>query len=351
MKKQRTFHIVFTKLIVSAIIAIACSLLSPQYLRASGTPSGIIIHHSDDCSKENTFKETYDDMGQGHSDVLSNMEHTFTATLDASLVEEYGGLPFKWRVSERDIEQNTEIIISQINGKMYEGDSFSFTAKPGCSYSFYVSLGNGIIGRYTSNSYEKDITKIPEEPKVNVVTDMTMPKVTNISLSGLSTNIAAGKSIQLTPTVLPVNAGNKALKWTSADTKIATVTQSGKVIIKKGTGGKSVIITATAADGSGVSTSYKIKVMKGAVKKITVKGARKTLKVGKTMKLKSVVKTSKGKPVNKKVKWSSNKPKYATVTSSGKVKALKAGKGKKVKITAMATDGTGKKKSLTIKIK
>lgn len=39
------------------------------------------------------------------------------------------------------------------------------------------------------------------------------------------------------------------------------------------------------------------------------------------------------------------------LSRSGKVKALKAGKGKKVKITAMATDGSGKKKSVTIKIK
>ena len=51
------------------------------------------------------------------------------------------------------------------------------------------------------------------------------------------------------------------------------------------------------------------------------------------------------------MKWTSSNKKYATVNSSGKVKALKAGKGKKVKITAMATDGSGKKKTVVIKIK
>ena len=56
------------------------------------------------------------------------------------------------------------------------------------------------------------------------------------------------------------------------------------------------------------------------------------------MKLKAVVKTTKGKPVNKKVMWTSSNTKYATVSSSGKVKALKAGKGKTVKITATAMD-------------
>jgi uncharacterized protein YjdB len=38
----------------------------------------------------------------------------------------------------------------------------------------------------------------------------------------------------------------------------------------------------------------------------------------------------------------------ATVSSSGQVKALKKGK---VKITAVATDGSGKKASITIKVK
>ena len=67
-------------------------------------------------------------------------------------------------------------------------------------------------------------------------------------------------------------------------------------------------------------------------KKIAVKGAKSTLKVGKSMNLKATVKVTKGKPVNKKLKWTSSNPKYATVTQIGKVKALKAGKGKTVKL-------------------
>ena len=54
---------------------------------------------------------------------------------------------------------------------------------------------------------------------------------------------------------------------------------------------------------------------------------------------------------NKKIKWTSSNTKYATVSSTGVVKTKKAGKGKKVKITAKATDGSGKKKSVTIRIK
>lgn len=41
----------------------------------------------------------------------------------------------------------------------------------------------------------------------------------------------------------------------------------------------------------------------------------------------------------------------STVNGKGVVTTKKAGKGKKVKITAKATDGSNKKKTITIKIK
>ena len=120
----------------------------------------------------------------------------------------------------------------------------------------------------------------------------------------------------------------------------------GVVTVKKKTGGKSVTITATAKDGSKKKATYKIKVMKGVVKSISLTG-KKTLKVGKTLKIKAKVKASKG--ANTKLLWTSSNTKYATVTSAGKVKALKAGKKKTVTITAMATDGSNKKESCCLR--
>ena len=173
-------------------------------------------------------------------------------------------------------------------------------------------------------------------------------KVASIRLIGLSRKIAAGKKLKLTATVLPADAANKKLKWTSSNKKLATVTQTGTVKLKKKAAGKTVKIIASATDGSGKKAVWKIKGMKGIVKKITVKGAKKTLKAGKTMKLKAVVKATKG--ANKKLKWTSSNTEYATVTSTGKVKALNAGIGKTVTIKVMATDGSGRKVSKKIKI-
>lgn len=173
-------------------------------------------------------------------------------------------------------------------------------------------------------------------------------KVEKISLSGPSKQIAAGKKIKLTARVYPANASNKAVVWKSGNPKVATVNASGVVTVKKKTGGKSVTITAVAADGSGVSASYKLKSMQGVVKKISISG-KKSVKAGKSLKLKAKVAAS--KKANKKLKWTSSNTKYAKVSNSGKVTARKAGKGKKVKITAMATDGSKVKKSITIRIK
>jgi VCBS repeat-containing protein len=89
--------------------------------------------------------------------------------------------------------------------------------------------------------------------------------------------------------------------------------------------------------------------MKNAVKSIKLSAA-KTVKAGKSVSVKATVKTT-GTKVNKTLKWTSSNTKYATVNSKGKVTAKKAGKGKTVKITATATDGSGKKATVKIKIK
>lgn len=184
-------------------------------------------------------------------------------------------------------------------------------------------------------------------PKLTPVTPEPV-KVSAIRISGISKKIAAGKRVKLTAEVFPANATSKAVIWRSSNPKIATVSADGIVSVKKKTGGQKVIITATAADGSGVQASYQIKSMKGVVKKVAVSGA-KTVKAGKKLKLKARVTAT--KKANKKILWISGNPKFAKVSSSGVVKATKAAKGKKVKITAMATDGSNKKKTITIRVR
>ena len=183
----------------------------------------------------------------------------------------------------------------------------------------------------------------------STVTQKPTIKVRSIALNGISKKIAAGKSVKLNAEILPENAANKGIRWISSNNKVATVTQSGLVKVNKKAGGKSVIITALASDGSGARATYKIKVMKGVVKEVSTVGSKsKVVKAGKSLKLKA--KVSATAKSNKKLIWTSNNEKYATV-KNGKVKTFKSAKGKKVKITVMTTDGSNKKATYTIKIK
>ena len=81
--------------------------------------------------------------------------------------------------------------------------------------------------------------------------------VTAITLEPTEVPLFAGDSTTLKVTVAPGDATNKTLTWTSSDDKIATVDQTGKVTaVAPG----EATITATAADGSGVTATCKVTV-------------------------------------------------------------------------------------------
>ena len=176
--------------------------------------------------------------------------------------------------------------------------------------------------------------------------------VTKVTITnGKSLKIAAGKKVTLKATVTPKDAANKKVKWSISkkDAKYASVSSKGVVTTKKAGAGKTVTVTATAADGSKKKSTIKISIMKNAVTKITLKAKSKTVKAGKKVTVKATVKTN-GKKANKTLAWKSSNTKYATVNSKGVVTTKKAGKGKTVTITAAATDGSGKKGTIKIKI-
>ena len=206
-----------------------------------------------------------------------------------------------------------------------------------------VGIGRKVVMPITVENAKPNIPKpdTGKKPSKKVT-------VSSIRLSGISKQIAAGRKITLKATVLPDNASNKKLIWKSSNPKVATVNQRGVVTVKKKTGGKKVTITATATDGSKKYASWKITSMKGIVKKIKITGS-KPVKAGKKLKLKAKVTAT--KKANKKLLWISSNTKYATVNAKGIVTTKKSAKGKTVKITAMATDGSGKKKTVKIKMK
>ena len=82
-------------------------------------------------------------------------------------------------------------------------------------------------------------------------TKVSIPKVvipiTSVKLNKTSVSVYKGKTYQLTATVSPTNTTNsKTIKWTSSNTKVATVSSSGKIT---GINYGKATITATASNG------------------------------------------------------------------------------------------------------
>lgn len=170
-------------------------------------------------------------------------------------------------------------------------------------------------------------------------------KVKKLTLNKKSATLYKGadkaySSITLKATVKPTKSAK--VKFTTSNKKVATVSSKGVVKAKKP--GK---VTITAKAGS-KKTVCKITVKKitKKVKKVTVKKSNVTVYVGKTSKISASV-TPK-KVTLKKLTYKTSNKKVATVSASGVIKGVKAGKAK---ITVAAVDGSKKKATVTVTVK
>ena len=157
--------------------------------------------------------------------------------------------------------------------------------------------------------------------------------------------MGSGKRIQL-------SAGKTAIgEWESSDPSIATVNGKGQVSAKKNATG-TVTITARAKVGTN-SDTYTVRVAAPATKvDIRLDG---NIVTGKKLGMDLINGYNNTKTMQftadvvggDSVTWKSSNTKIATINENGKVEALKTGK---VTITATATDGSGKKASVTLTV-
>ncbi len=151
----------------------------------------------------------------------------------------------------------------------------------------------------------------------------SIPKLTGtMTLKAGTLPLQLKKTVELKTIVIGLMAGDSIASCSSNNTKVATVSPTGKVTAKKA--GKATI-TITLA--SGVSQSVTVKVQKGAVKTSKISGvaSKVTLEAGKSLALSPVI-----TPVTTKDKlsYSSSNKKVATVSKSGVITAKASGKAK-----------------------
>jgi Beta-glucanase/Beta-glucan synthetase len=165
--------------------------------------------------------------------------------------------------------------------------------------------------------------------------------VKSVTLAETKVTKNVGSTYQMVATVLPSDATNKKLAYSSSDANLATVDENGKVTLKKA---GTVTITAATTDGTGVKASVVITIVT-PVKSITLADTQVTKEEGSSYQMVATVLPSDA--TNKKLSFSSSNTTLATVDDNGKVTLKKAGT---VVVTAVATDGSGVKASCTITI-
>ncbi|MCD7825584.1 MAG: glycosyl hydrolase 53 family protein [Clostridiaceae bacterium] len=135
-----------------------------------------------------------------------------------------------------------------------------------------------------------------------------------ITLSETSVTLEKGKTQTLTATVTPAGSVDGTVTWSSADSDTATVTDGVVTAVKAGT------TTITAETAGGLKAACQVTVTVAASKVYVNKTV--TIKKGKTAALTATVMPTDSTDT---LTWTSSNKKVATVTSKGKVKAVKKG--------------------------
>ena len=162
-----------------------------------------------------------------------------------------------------------------------------------------------------------------------------------VSVSGITVNQSSvtltevGKSTQLVAFVLPENASNKKVTWTSSDDKIAVVDETGLVTAA---GEGNATVTAVTEDG-GFTAQCEVKVGKEK-EVISVTGVTldreeaKLTAIGETLQLQAHVLPENAE--NRKVTWYSTDERAVKVSQDGKATAVAEGSAS---ILAISSDG------------
>src|SRR5690606_1542301 len=141
-------------------------------------------------------------------------------------------------------------------------------------------------------------TEIKDTIKIIVVEqEPQIIPVSSVTIAGGSAGVVGG-TITLTATVLPANATNKTVTWSTADQTVATVQIGIVTLLKEG----SVTITATA-DGKSATHSITVSTAVINVESVEITGDEEGI-VGETLELSATVLPANA--TNKTVTWSSS---------------------------------------------
>ena len=234
-----------------------------------------------------------------------------TLTLDVNKTAQLTATVQPSNANKKDVKwtsSNTSIVAVSAQGNVA-----TVTAK---------SAGEAFV---TVESVEGGYTK---QCKVTV----TIP-VSTITLSQTDATIAFGQTLTLTATVLPTNASDPTVEWSSSNTAIATVSNG---VVTAGSTSGNVTITAKSKSNPTVTATCKVSVKSEIilVNRIVITPSSLDLSLNQTAQLKASVSPSTAD--DKTIIWSVPQGSVASVDQNGVVTAVREGSSR---IIAKSRDG------------
>ena len=181
--------------------------------------------------------------------------------------------------------------------------------------------------------------------KCQVAVEKRIYPVESVSLDKTPLELTEGDKATLIATVLPENASNKNISWTSGDEMVATVSANGEVTAVAP--GKATI-TVTTEDGN-KTAKCEVTVNKKIYPVESVSLDKTSLELTEGDKATLTATVLPDNATNKSVSWTSSDEKVATVSAAGEVTAIAHGKAT---ITVTTEDGAKTAKcKVTVKAK
>lgn len=141
-------------------------------------------------------------------------------------------------------------IVKKFDGDKWIQEGLNVSDEKLTKLDFKISNNKAYVAINPITS-QKLLIKSRNLEKSNTEDKEEIVNVSGVTLNKTSLNLVTGDSESLVPTISPSNATNKNVKWTSSNTKVATVDTTGKV---KAVSEGSTTITVKTIDGAKVAT-------------------------------------------------------------------------------------------------
>ena len=154
--------------------------------------------------------------------------------------------------------ETKQLVVRAYNSFSYaylEPESFNFSSSNNNVIS--VDANGNVTGKAAGSATITASHKMDSTCKATTtieVTEDTKP-VTSISLDRTSLDLSVGNTATLTATVLPTDATDKTVTWSSSNTSIATVNRSGLVTA---VGSGTATVTASTSNGKSATCTVRV---------------------------------------------------------------------------------------------